>query len=211
MYFKNRHDAAMLLLPQLEKFKGKQVIILAVPRGAVPIAYYLAKHLGFPIDLMMAKKLGHPLNKEFAIGAVSLEDVYTEHVTGIPEAYVVKESARIREQLKENYGLYMGSKAPLNVKDKTVLVVDDGIATGKTLMAGIKMLRKRQPGKIVIVVPVSSTEAAGKIKHLVDEFICLYTADSFQAVGKFYDDFTAVEDEEVIALLKELNERELMT
>lgn len=211
MYFKDRYDAAMQLLPHLEKFKDQKVIILAVPRGAVPIAYYLAKHFDFPLDLMMAKKLGHPLNKEFAIGAVNLENIYTEHASGIPEAYVVKESARIREQLKESYVKFMGGKAPLNLKDKTVLVVDDGVATGRTLMAGIKMLRKRLPGKIVIVVPVSSVEAAEKIKHAADEFICLYTPDPFSSIAKFYDDFTQVEDDEVITLLKELNERALMT
>ncbi len=207
MYFSDRYDAARQLAPLLEKYKKEKGVILAVPRGGVPIGYYLAKYLDFPLDLLMTKKLGHPGNEEFAIGAVSLEGSIIEETTGVPELYIREETRRIREQLKERYIKFMGNKEPVDIKGKIIIVVDDGVATGRTILSTIKILRNKEPRKIVVAVPVASEEAADRIKEVVDDFICLHTPYPFYGVGRFYADFTQVEDEDVLLLLNELNAR----
>src|SRR5260221_1964537 len=208
MYFSDRYDAAMQLAPFLEKYKNEEGVVLAVPRGGVPIGYYLAKHLNFSLDLLMTKKLGHPLNEEFAIGAVGIEDSIVEENYEVPHSYVEEKTKRIREELLKRYKTFMGNKEPADIKNKTVIVVDDGIATGRTILATIKMLRSKQPRKLVVAVPVASIQAAERIEQEVDDFICLYTPEPFFGVGRFYYDFTQTTDEEVMMLLKELNERE---
>ena len=187
--------------------KNEKGVILAVPRGGVPIGYYLAKYLDFPLDLLMTKKLGHPGNEEFAIGAVSLEGSIVEETTGVPEQYIREETRRISEQLKERYIKFMGNKEPVDIKGKIIIVVDDGVATGRTILSTIKILRNKEPRKIVVAVPVTSEEAADRIREVVDDFICLHTPYPFYGVGRFYADFTQVEDEDVLLLLNELNAR----
>ncbi len=207
MYFIDRYDAAMQLATKLEKYKNEDGVILAVPRGGVPIGYYLAKHLDFTLDLLMTKKLGHPANEEFAIGAVGIESIIIEEAYQIPKEYIQQQTKRIRQELIERYRRFMGDREPAILKNKIVIVVDDGVATGRTILATLKMLRSKEPKKLVVAVPVASPEAAEKIKNEVDDFICLYTPKTFYGVGRFYDDFSQTSDEEVIALLKELNER----
>jgi putative phosphoribosyl transferase len=207
MYFTDRYDAAMQLAIRLERYKDEDGVILAVPRGGVPIGYYLARHLNFVLDLLMTKKIGHPSNEEYAIGAIGLEESIMEEITGIPNEYLEKETIRIRQQLKEQYLKFMGRNEPTDIKGKIVIVVDDGIATGRTILATLKMLRNKKPRKLVVAVPVASMQAAERIEKEVDEFICLYTPSPFYGVGRFYQDFSQVDDDEVVNLLKELNER----
>jgi predicted phosphoribosyltransferase len=208
MYFKDRYDAAMQLAQHLEKYKREEGVILAVPRGGVPIGYYLARHLDFSLDLLMTKKLGHPYNEEYAIGAVGLEDSIVEDLAhDIPEGYIEQEIARIRQQLEERYKQFMGEKKPTDIRDKIVIVVDDGIATGRTILATLKMLRSKHPKRLVVAVPVASREAAARIRQEVDDFICLYIPSPFYGVGRFYQNFSQIEDSEVMILLKELNAR----
>jgi putative phosphoribosyl transferase len=208
MYFIDRYDAAMQLARQLEKYQYSEGVILAVPRGGVPLGYYLAIHLNFELDLLMTKKLGHPLNEEYAIGAVGLEDSIIEELhDDISIEYIEQETARIRQKLAEQYKKFMGDKKPLDISGKIVIVVDDGIATGRTILATLKMLRKQKPAKLVVAVPVSSKEAADRIKQEVDDFICLYIPVPFYGVGKFYQNFSQIDDQKVIMLLNELNAR----
>jgi putative phosphoribosyl transferase len=207
MFFTDRFDAAMQLVPLLEKYKQEEGVILAVPRGGVPIGYYLAKHLDFALDLLMTKKLGHPANEEFAIGAVGIETDILDEAYQIPREYIQQQTKRIRQELIDRYKKFMGSREPTVLKDKIVIVVDDGVATGKTILATLKMLRAKNPKKLVVAVPVASRQAAENIKKEVDDFICLYTSEPFYGVGRFYNDFSQTTDEEVSALLKELNER----
>ena len=207
MFFLNRYDAAMQLAPLLEKYKDKKGVILAVPRGGVPIGYHLARYLDFPLDLLMSKKIGHPANEEFAIGAVGLEGSIVESTYDIPKDYIERETSRIRKSLAERYKKFMGNKEPLDIKNKIVIVVDDGIATGKTILVTLKLLRAKNPKKIIVAVPVSSVEAAIQIAKEADEFICLYTPEPLYGVGRFYKDFSQTSDEEVKLLLKNLQER----
>jgi predicted phosphoribosyltransferase len=207
MFFLNRYDAAMKLAPLLEKYKNEEGVILAVPRGGVPIGYYLAKHFDFPLDLLMTKKIGHPAHKEFAIGAVGMEDSVVDNLYNIPQYYIDREINRIRRSLIDRYKKFMGDRETIDIKNKIVIVVDDGVATGKTILVTLKLLRSRHPKKLVVAVPVSSVEAAKRISRKADEFISLYTPEPFYGVGGFYEDFSETTDEEVMALLKELNER----
>jgi putative phosphoribosyl transferase len=208
MYFIDRYDAAMQLARHLEKYKQEEGVILAVPRGGVPIGYYLARHLDFAFDLLMTKKLGHPYNEEYAIGAVGLEDSIVEDTANdIPEGYIEQEVTRIRQQLAERYKKFMCEKKPAIIRDKIVIVADDGVATGRTILATLRMLRNKQPKKLVVAVPVASREAAERIRREVDDFICLYTPSPFHGVGRFYQDFSQIDDKEVMMLLKELNAR----
>ena len=208
MYFIDRQDAAIQLTTRLEKYKNDDSVILAVPRGGVPIGYHLAKQFNFPLDLLMTKKLGHPGNEEFAIGAVGLEDNVVEESKGISPEYIEKEASNIRKQLKERYKNFMGERQPIDVRNKTIIVVDDGVATGRTILATLKMLRGKHPKKLIVAVPVASQEAAERIRQEVDDFICLYTPFPFYGVGRFYHDFSQTSDEEVSIMLKELNERD---
>jgi|SRR6185312_3670723 len=203
MLFIDRVDAARQLAQKLEKYRGQEGVVMAVPRGGVPIGYYIAKHIGFDLDLLMTKKLGHPFNEEFAIGAVGLEDAIVEERTGISPEYIETEIAKIRRQLKERYKKFMGEARPLNIQGKVVIVADDGIATGRTILATLKMLRSKHPERLVVAVPVASEQAAQRISEEVDEFVCLYTPSPFYGVGGFYQDFTQTTDEEVISFLKE--------
>src|SRR5438034_2582118 len=200
MYFSDRYDAAMQLAQRLEKYKDEDGVILAVPRGGVPIGYYLAKHLDFTLDLLMTKKLGHPANDEFAIGAVGIESIIIEEAYQIPKEYIQQQTKRIRQELIERYKKFMGDREPAVLKNKIVIVVDDGVATGRTILATLKMLRSKEPKKLVVAVPVAAQEAAEKIKQEVDDFICLYIPEPFYGVGRFYKDFSQTSDEEVAAL-----------
>jgi putative phosphoribosyl transferase len=208
MLFKNRHDAAMKLIPYLKKYKDEGSIVLAVPRGGVPIGYYIAMHYDLPMELLLTKKIGHPLNSEVAIGAVSLEDHIIDKRLNIPESYIENEIRRIRESLKERYKKFMGARKPVDVENKIVIIVDDGIATGNTVLAAIRMIRQKHPKKIVVAIPVAPTETATIIKKIVDDFICLHIAEDFYGVGQYYEDFSEISDEEVIRLLKESNQIE---
>lgn len=200
--FKDRYEAAMLLAKKLEKYKNKNGIILAVPRGGVPIGYYIAKELDLPLEIILSKKIGHPNNPEYAIGSVSLHGkIINENLTGVPMDYINKEADRILVGLKEKYKLFMGNRKATDLKDKTVIVVDDGIATGNTILATLEMLKTRKPKEIIIAIPVAPPDTARKLSKLVDEFICLDTPEDFMGVGQFYRNFEQVSDEEVIKFL----------
>lgn len=208
MQYINRYDASLKLIPLLEKFKKDKSVILAVPRGGVPIGYYIAQAFHFPMDLLLAKKIGHPSNKELAIGAVSLEDEIIDDYPYISRDYIEDQIFEIRESLKQRYKKFLGNRSPIDLKNKTVIIVDDGIATGNTLLAAIKMIRRKQPKKIIIAVPVSPTDSAKKIMSKVDDFICPLITNDFVGVGAYYLDFSQVTDEEVIQLMDEINNLE---
>jgi predicted phosphoribosyltransferase len=202
--FKDRHEAAMLLAKKLEKYKNKNGIILAVPRGGVPIGYYIAKELDLPLEIILSKKIGHPNNPEYAIGSVSLHGtIVNSNLGDVSMDYINKEAEKISTALKEKFKLYMGNRKPTDLKDKTVIVVDDGIATGNTIIATLEMIKKSRPKEIIIAVPVAPPETAKNLTKLVDEFICLLTPENFMGVGQFYKNFNQVSDEEVIKFLDE--------
>ena len=203
--FINREEAGGLLAEKLEKYRGTDAIILAVPRGGVTIGYEIAKKLELPLDIVLSKKIGHPENEEFAVGSVSLDSAIVNKYAGMPKGYIEKEITRIRKELKQKYALFMGDRQPIDITNKTIIVVDDGIATGSTLLATIDMLRKNNPAKLVIAVPVVPQSNVGIINMSADEFIYLSAPAHFSGVGGFYENFEQVSDEEVVHMLNEIN------
>lgn len=193
-----------MLAAKLKKFKNDPGVVLAVPRGGVPVAYAVARELGFPVEIVLTKKVGHPMNKEFAIGAASLTDYFIIPDENISEEYIQQELKKIRFRLKEMYNRFMGDKEPENLKGKTVIVIDDGIATGNTMLGTVHVLRKSKPGKIIVAVPVASKTAVRELSKEVDEVVAVMIPDIFYGVGAFYEDFEQVTDEEVMFYLDKL-------
>lgn len=200
--YHDRLEAGMMLAKELAGYRGGTGVVLAVPRGGVPVAYAVAKTLGWPLDLLLTKKIGHPLNQEYAIGSVSLTDTLIDPHEDIPRPYIDQETKRIRLRLKEMYKKFMGNKEPEKPAGKTLVIVDDGAATGNTLMSTINMLKKGKPHKIIIALPVASRSAYEKLAGAVDEIICPLVPEYFGGVGAFYENFEQVSDDEVMHYLK---------
>lgn len=207
--FKNRNAAALLLVEKLKKYKNQDGVVLAVPRGGIPIGYIMAKELNFPLEIVLSKKIGYPGNPEFAIGSVTLDNVILDaQAVNIPKEYIDRETERIKKDLALKYAQFMGDRKPANLEGKTVIIADDGVATGNTLMATVKLIKKSNPKRIIVAVPVAPPETALRFKNFVDEFVCLLTPFDFLGVGQFYEDFTQVSDEEVKELLGKSREHE---
>jgi predicted phosphoribosyltransferase len=198
---KDRIEAGLLLSEKLKKYQNSDTIVLAVPRGGVPVGYVIAKSLHLPLDIVLSKKIGHPNNKEFAIGAVSSDSMILDEHPNIPKKYIDDEIIRLRQLIKEKYELYMGNRKPLDIKGKNIILVDDGIATGNTLLASINMLRKKNPAKIIVATPVIPYDNVPIFEKNTDEFVYLIASKYFRGVGGFYEEFNQVEDAEVIQLL----------
>ncbi|MGP8217241.1 MAG: phosphoribosyltransferase [Bacteroidia bacterium] len=203
-FFRNREEAGLLLAEKLKEYHGTDSVVLAVPRGGVPVGYEIARELSIPLDIVLSKKIGHPGNKEYAIGSVSLDSVILDKHPEVSKEYIDRQIAHIRADLKKRYALFMGDRIPVNVTGKTVILVDDGIATGNTLLATIDMLRKSNPAKIIVAVPVVPQSNIDIIDHVADEFIYLAAPAHFAGVGSFFEDFRQVDDKEVISMLKEI-------
>lgn len=208
MTFNDRIDAGLQLAFKLKKYVIDPCVVLAVPRGGVPVAYTVASELNFPMQLVLTKKIGHPINKEYAIGAASLTDYFVIPHDDVTEVYIQQEVKRVQEKLKDMQQKFMGDSSTLPLKGKTVIIVDDGIATGNTMLATVKMIRKEEPEKIIIAVPVTAAAAYRKLAKEVDEFICLLIAEEFYGVGAFYEDFQQVTDEDVKNYIDHLQQKE---
>lgn len=204
--FHDRIDAGIQLATKLKKYKNEPGIVLAVPRGGVPVAYAVARELNFPIEVVLTKKIGHPMNKEYAIGAASLTDYFVIPHDDVSDSYIEEELKRVRIRLREMYKRFMGDREPENLEGKTVIVIDDGIATGNTLLGTVNVLQKSKPGKIVVAAPVASSSAVQKLAKEVDEVIVVLIPKVFYGVGAFYEDFEQVSDEEVMDYLDKLRE-----
>jgi len=205
MLFHDRTHAAFLLAHELKKYKRANAVILAIPRGGVPVGHTIAHQLGLPLEIVLVKKIGHPTNPEYAIGSVSATELVLSDTEGISKDYINQEIQRLREVMKKKYALFMHDKMPTDLKGKTAILVDDGLATGSTMLACIEHIRKCKPQKIVVAVPVSSVSAHRKIESNVDELVCLYTSADFYAVGQFYENFSEVSDDTVKQLLEKVS------
>ena len=205
MIFKDRFTAGKLLAKELKKYKNKKdAIVLAIPRGGLQIGCSIAKELNLNLDIILTKKIGYPGNPEYAIGAVSLTSEIVEE-QGISKDYIQNKIKNIRKSLKERYKKYLGKSKPQNLKNKIVILTDDGIATGKTMLLTIKLIKEQKPKKIIVAIPVGPIDNIELLKENADEVICLYSPENFFAIGEFYENFEQVSDEEAIKLLKESN------
>ena len=197
----------------LKKFNNSpNTIILALPRGGVIVGYEVAKILNLPLDIVVPRKIGAPANPEFAIGAITETGVgiFEEMAIGaygITESYLQNEIKKEKAEAERRLKLYRGTRAPLDLKNKTVIIVDDGLATGLTMRAAVKTVKILGAAKIIVAIPVTSPEAAELVKKEVDEIIYLEAPAFFGAVGSFYEEFGQTTDEEVIELLSREREK----
>lgn len=206
MIFKNRTDAGLKLAEKLEKYKDvPNTVVLALPRGGIVVGYEVAKILNLPLDIVVPRKIGAPGNPEFAIGAVteSGEVILNEEVLGISDEYLKTEVEKEKQEAERRLKLYRGGRPPLDLKNKTVIISDDGLATGLTMRAAIATAKKLGAKKIVVAIPVAPPDAVELIKKEVDEIFYLDASPLFGAVGAFYQEFGQTTDEEVIDLLKQ--------
>lgn len=208
--FENRRDAGRQLAERLARFAAEQPVILALPRGGVPVAFEVAKALDAPLDLLFVRKIGAPGHEEFGIGAVvdgaSPHLVLNEDIVRQlkPAAgYIRAETRRQLAEMERRRQVYCGDRPPIPIKDRTVVVIDDGIATGGTMKAALRGASKNDPAWLVLAVPVAPPSTITELGHECDEVICIETYEPFGAVGAFYLDFTQTSDEEVVMLLRE--------
>ncbi len=200
---KDRKQAAEQLIERLKDYKKRNdVVVMAIPRGGVPIGSDVARALNAPLDIFLNKKISHPLNPEYAIGSVTPEDSKLESHIDVDLDYIKKETERLRQELAERKEKYMGDRARIDPRGKVVLIVDDGIATGSTMKASIHSMYQRGAEKVVLAVPVAPPNTIKRLENKVDRVICLYQPSYFRAIGQFYKDFDQVSDEAVIAALK---------
>lgn len=205
--FKDRIEAGIQLADELLPYKDQNAVVLAIPRGGLPLGSIVAKALNAPLDVALSKKIGHPYNREYAIGAVSMDQIVLNDVAGVHTRYIEEETARIRKKLKKRYLQYYKNRKPQELKDKIVIIIDDGIATGNTIRVTAEMVKAHKPKKVIVAIPVAPPSAIKSLEAsaFVDEVICLYTPYDFMAVGQFYEYFEQVSDEEAINLLQESN------
>lgn len=207
--FKNRADAGRQLAARLEPYAGREdVTVLALPRGGVPVGYEVAHALGVELDVLIVRKLGVPGHPELAMGAIASggasylnKDVI--QYENVSRGQLDQEFNAESLELKRRERMYRGNRPPLDVTGRTIIVVDDGVATGSTIHAAVKALRMKHPSQIVVAAPVAPRVAAGRILSVADQFVCLHSPSVFFAVGQFYENFEQTSDDEVRALLAE--------
>jgi predicted phosphoribosyltransferase len=204
--FKDRLDAALRLSTALNSCKGQHPLVLAIPRGAVPMAQLIARHLEGDMDVVLVRKLRAPLMPEVAVGAINENGrVYLNHDAprmGADTAYLEQEKAVQLATLRQRRRMYSAIRQPPDMAGRTVIVVDDGMATGATMIAALESVRQKRPSRLVCAVPVASAEALAAIRTLADDVVCLSVPDDFEGVGQFYRDFAQVTDDEVIKCLQ---------
>lgn len=211
--FKDRVDAGEILANKLSKYAAEKPLVLGLPRGGVPVAFEVAKALKAPLDVYIVRKLGVPGHEELAMGAIATGDVrvLNESVIGplqISKEAIETETKKEKEELKRRERVYRSGRGPLNVANRTVLLIDDGIATGSTIKAAIAALKKQKAAKIVVGVPVAPWSTIEELKKEVDDLVCVSAPDFFIAISVWYDEFPQTTDEQVRELLEKAETQE---
>lgn len=207
MWFRDRQDAGEQLAAALQTFRDRQPYVLAIPRGGVVVGYVVATALAAPLDVLVPRKLRAPGNPELAIGAVAHDGtIYLDqalvHSLRVDDEYLRREAAEQTEEIHRRMRLYRGDRPLPDVTKQVALVVDDGIATGATMIAALRAVRAMRPQQVVAAIPVAPPEGAQRLSSEADEVVCLHRPVMFYAVGQFYDNFGQTTDAEVIALLR---------
>ena len=207
--FADRSEAGCALARRLLRFKDERPVVLALPRGGVPVGFEVALVLDAPLDLVLVRKIGAPFQQELAIGAVvdgsRPATVLNEEMVRefqIPGSYIAAQSARELEEIEHRRELYLAGRAQAPVEARTAIVVDDGIATGATMEAALHATRRANPKRLVLATPVAPPDTIERLRAQADEVVCLATPRLFDAIGSFYEDFRQLSDEEVVDLLR---------
>jgi putative phosphoribosyl transferase len=207
--FRDRRDAGTRLAAELRRFRERDPVVLALPRGGVPVAFEVATALAAPLDLLLVRKIGAPQQPELAVGAVvdgeEMEIVVNEdvlHALALSEEYVRMRAKREVEEIERRRRTYLAGLERVALAGRTAIVVDDGIATGATMRAALRGARRRKPAHLVLAVPLAPPETVEQLRSEVDEVVCLATPSPFGAIGAFYRDFRQVSDDEVRGLLE---------
>jgi putative phosphoribosyl transferase len=209
MRFRDRSDAGRRLAAKLKAYAGRpDVLVLALPRGGVPVAFEVAQALHAPLDVFLVRKLGVPGHEELAMGALATGGVRVLNKDvvrklGIPEDVIDAVSAAERRELERRERNYRGDQPPPDLRGRTVILVDDGLATGATMRAAVAAVRQQGPARVVVAVPVGAPETCAELREEADETVCAITPDPFYAVGLWYEDFSQTSNEEVRDLLEQ--------
>lgn len=209
--FKDRRDAGQKLATELSAFAGRpDVVVLALPRGGVPVAFEVALALGAPLDIFIVRKLGLPGHEELAIGAIASGGVRVLNndivqTLRIPERVIDRVAQRELQELERRERAYRGDRPMPDVRDRTVILIDDGLATGASMRAAVAGLRALHPAQIVVAVPTAAPETCAALEREVDQIVCAMTPEPFYGVGRWYEDFSQTTDEEVRMFLEEAN------
>lgn len=205
--FADRTEAGALLAERLTAYRDRDdVVVLGLPRGGVPVAREVARGLGVPFDVYVVRKLGVPGHEELAMGAIATGGVrLLNHdvvdALGIPMHVIDAVAAREQQELERREQAYRGDRGPITLTNKTVILVDDGLATGSTMRAAVKAARQQQPARVIVAVPVGAVSTCADLADVADDVVCVRTPDPFVAVGLWYRDFTPTSDHEVRSLL----------
>jgi putative phosphoribosyl transferase len=206
-FFADRRAAGAALAQRLERYRGSHPLVLGLPRGGVPVAAEVARHLDGELDVVVARKLGSPVSPELAIGAVTADGVRflntkVIEMLDVPAAYIERVAADQQAEAQRREARFRGGRAPLRVAGRTVILVDDGLATGATMRAAVRAMRTQGPARLVVAVPVGAPDACAALRTEVDEVACLAEPPDFGAVGFYYADFGQVDDAVVEELLQ---------
>ena len=210
MVFESREEAGTLLADKLKKY-GKNCLVLAIPRGGVVVGAQIAHARSCPLEVIITRKLGAPGNPELAIGATTSKggmvlDQELIKKLEVTKGYIRSELSRQQKEARRREKVYLKGE-PINITDKTVILVDDGIATGATIEAAIQAVREERPARVILAVPVAPPHTVERLKNEVDELVVLSTPEHFWAIGEFYSSFPQISDEEVVSILREESQR----
>jgi putative phosphoribosyl transferase len=207
MYFRNRTEAGHLLAQLLDRYKDRDdVVVLALPRGGVPVAYEVARELNAPLDIFIVRKLGAPGHEELAMGALAsggvrvLNDDVVRHLN-ISSAAIESATEREQRELERREHLYRGDRPSVPIHDRVVIIVDDGLATGSTMKAALEAIRRQKPSRLIVAVPTAPSETCEQLRKHADEVVCAITPEPFYAVGGSYGNFEQTTDDEVRDLI----------
>jgi predicted phosphoribosyltransferase len=205
--FVDRADAGQVLARQLSAYANRNdVMVLALPRGGVPVAFEVARELNAPLDIFVVRKLGAPGQAELAMGAIASGDVVVINDDVVRALKIAPDAIAAavedeRHELARRESMYRGSRPPLDVEDKTVILIDDGLATGSTMRAAVAALQRKNPARIVVAVPVGAASTCAELRTIADDCVCAIAPEHFRAVGLWYDDFAQTDDAEVCDIL----------
>jgi putative phosphoribosyl transferase len=218
MRFADRSDAGRRLAQKLAAMRLSSPVVLALPRGGVPVGAEIARALGAPLDLLLVRKIGVPSQPELAVAAVIdgeqpdlVVDEAIQHEAGIPQEYIDRQAQQQLAEIERRRRLYVGGRPALRVEGCTAIVVDDGIATGTSMRAALRALRRRKPAQLLLAVPVAPPDTVARLRAEVDDIVCLAQPTPFMAIGPYYDDFHQLADSEVTAALRALDDERAST